>query len=300
MAVAKRLLEWTEQPPLQWLTTLNRYLPPAVTAALVVTIAYQLAGITWSLVPGAPPALAPPRTAAQTPAQPAPDLTKLANSRLFGEAREQPAPVVETIDAPETNLSLSLTGILAGGPKGQAIISANRSQEQTYHVGGTINNADGATLHSVEADRVLLNRNGRLETLRLPEQLSSAAPRSPAPSPPPALAQPAGSLRQVISNNASKLTEIVRLAPHVQEGEVVGFRVNPGKDRGTFEALGLKPGDVVTNINGTALNDPGQGLQVFESLGESTQANVTLLRDGTPQVIVIDTTQLKKLQEKRE
>ena len=105
---------------------------------------------------------------------------------------------------------------------------------------------------------------------------------------------------RVISENASKLTDIVRLAPHVQEGEVVGFRVNPGKDRGTFEALGLKPGDVVTNINGTALNDPGQGLQVFESLGESTQANVTLLRDGTPQVIVIDTTQLKKLQEKRE
>jgi general secretion pathway protein C len=86
----------------------------------------------------------------------------------------------------------------------------------------------------------------------------------------------------------------------VQEGKVVGFRVTPGKDRATFEALGLQPGDVVTDINGTVLNDPSQGLQVFESLGESTQANVTVLREGTPQVIVVDTTQLKKLQEKRE
>jgi PHD/YefM family antitoxin component YafN of YafNO toxin-antitoxin module len=41
-------------------------------------------------------------------------------------------------------------------------------------------------------------------------------------------------------------------------------------------------------------------LQVFQSLGEATQANVTVLREGTPQVIVIDTTQLKRLQEKRE
>jgi general secretion pathway protein C len=104
----------------------------------------------------------------------------------------------------------------------------------------------------------------------------------------------------VISENASRLTDVVRLAPHVQEGKVVGFRVNPGRDRATFEALGLQAGDVVTDINGTVLDDPSQGLQVFEALGETTQANVTVLREGTPQVIVIDTTQLKKLQEKRE
>jgi general secretion pathway protein C len=298
MDVAKRLVDWTEHPE-QRLTTVNKYLPPAVTAVLVVTIAYQLAGITWSLVPGAPPTLAA-RPAASKPTEQPADLSTLTNSRLFGEARVDAAPVVETVDAPDTNLSLSLTGILAGGPKGQAIISANRGQERTYHVGDSIDNADGATLHSVEPDRVLLNRSGRLETLRLPEQLSSAAPRTTSPILPPAAAQPAGSLRQVISENASRLTDVVRLAPHVQEGKVVGFRVNPGRDRATFEALGLQPGDVVTDINGTVLDDPSQGLQVFESLGETSQANVTVLREGTPQVIVIDTTQLKRLQEKRE
>ena len=58
--------------------------------------------------------------------------------------------------------------------------------------------------------------------------------------------------------------------------------------------------DVVTDINGTVLDDPSQGLQVFQSLGESTQANVTVLRDGVPQVIVIDTRQLERLQQNRE
>jgi general secretion pathway protein C len=300
MDVAKRLVDWTEQPPQQWLNVVNRFLPPVVTAVLVVTIAYQLAGITWSLVPGAPPTVAS-RPATATPTQPPVDIEKLTNSHLFGEAHEDAAPVVTAVDAPDTTLSLSLTGILAYGPKGAAIISANRGPEKTYRVGDSIDNADGAKLHSVEPDRVLLNRNGQLETLRLPQQLSSAAPpRSTSPVLPPAAAQPAGSLRQVISENASRLTDIVRLAPHVQEGKVVGFRVNPGKDRATFEQLGLQPGDVVTDINGTVLNDPSQGLQVFESLGEATQANVTVLREGTPQVIVIDTSQLKKLQEKRE
>jgi general secretion pathway protein C len=81
---------------------------------------------------------------------------------------------------------------------------------------------------------------------------------------------------------------------------VVGFRVNPGRDRETFAALGLMPGDVVTDINGTVLDDPSRGLQVFEALGEATMANVTVLRDGAPQVIVVDTSQLESLEENRE
>ncbi len=167
-------------------------------------------------------------------------------------------------------------------------------------MGQAIDGADGATLHSVYADRVLLDRNGRLETLRLPKELTasagapmampSALPQAPAP----------GSLREVISENATRFTDIMRPAPHVQEGQIVGFRVNPGRDRATFEALGFQPGDVVTDINGTVLDDVSQGLQIFQSLGEATQANVTVLRDGVPQVLVIDTTQLQNLQENRE
>ena len=301
MEVAKRLVDWTEHPPEQWLATINRYVPPAVTAVLVITIAYQLSSITWLLVPSTPQTTPPVARRAET-SRPAPgqDLGGLKDSHLFGEASKQAAPVVaNVVDAPDTTLSLTLTGILAGGSTPQAIISANRGQEKTYHIGDTIDNADGATLYAIEPDRVLLNRNGNLETLRLPQQLSNPASR-PTASLAPAAAQPGGSLRQVISENASKITDIVRVSPHVQEGKVVGFRVTPGRDRATFDALGLQPGDVVTDINGTALNDASQGLQVFEALGETTQANVTVLRDGVPQVVVVDTTQLQKLQEKRE
>jgi general secretion pathway protein C len=301
MDVAKRFVDWTEHPPEQWLTTINRYLPQAVTALLVIAIAYQLAGITWSLVPSAPQTAAPvARQVKPNPSQATGDLDSLRSSHLFGEASKEAAPVVaNAVDAPETTLSLTLTGILAGGGTPQAIISANRGQEKTYHIGDTIDNADGATLYSVEVDRVLLNRNGNLEALRLPEKLSSSTSRPTASLAPP-VAQPAGSLRQVISANASRITDIVRIAPHVQEGKVIGFRVTPGRDRASFDALGLQPGDVVTDINGTVLNDPSQGLQVFESLGETTQANVTVLRDGAPQVVVIDTSQLQKLEENRE
>lgn len=306
MDVAKRLADWRDQPPEQWFNAASRYLPPAVTAVLVIAIAYQLSTLTWTLIPGATPAAAPvARPADSGNRAPASDYGRLTNSHLFGEAAEQPQAVVTpVVDAPDTTLSLTLRGILSkeGDPKGSVIIEGSGSQSKTYYVDQTIDNADGATLHSVYADRVLLNRNGRLETLRLPKELtaSGSAPMGLASPLPQAAPQQTGTLREVISENATRLTDIMRPSPHVQEGQVVGFRLNPGRDRATFEALGFQPGDVVTDINGTVLDDPSQGLQVFQSLGESTQANVTVLRDGVPQVIVIDTTQLQRLQENRE
>lgn len=306
MDVAKRLTDWRDQPPEQWFNAANRYLPPVLTAVLVVTIAYQLATLTWTLAPGSTPAAAPvSRSADSADRSPASDYSALTNSHLFGEAAEQPAQVVTpVIDAPDTTLSLTLKGILAreADTNGGAIISGNRGEDKAYLVGQAIDNADGATLHSVYADRVLLNRNGRLETLRLPKELSTSPASSlpmarPAPLPQPGASAP---LREVITENATRLADIVRIAPHVQEGQVVGFRVTPGRDRGAFEALGLQPGDVVSDINGTVLDDPSQGLAVFQALGEATQANVTVLRDGVPQVIVIDTSQLQSLQENRE
>ena len=303
MDVAKRLAEWRDQPPEQWFNSANRYLPPGVTAVLVIAIAYQLATLTWALVPGATPTAAPASRAALVDrGGPSSDYSVLIDSHLFGEAAEQPAVVVApVVDAPDTTLSLTLRGILSkeGDPDGSVIIEGNG--EKTYFVGQTIDGADGATLHSVYADRVLLNRNGRLETLRLPKELSAstggamAMPASPLPQ-----AAPSAPLREVLTENAARITDVIRVNPHVQEGQVVGFRVTPGRDRATFEALGLQPGDVVTDVNGTVLDDASQGLAVFQSLGEATQANVTVLRDGVPQVIVIDTTQLQSLQENRE
>jgi len=306
MDVAKRLAEWRDRPPEQWFTTVNQYLPPGVTALLVIAIAYQLATLTWALVPGSTPAAAPaPRPVDSGGAAPATDYAALTGSHLFGEAAQQSAVAVTpaVVDAPDTTLSLTLRGILSteGDPNGQVIIES-RNESKNYFVGQAIEGTDGAKLHSVYADRVLLDRGGgRIETLRLPKDLTASTGSAMGmPQLPQAQPQPTASLRDTITDNATRLTDIVRLAPHVQEGQVVGFRVNPGRDRATFDALGLQAGDVVTDINGTVLDDPSQGLQVLQSLGESTQANVTVLRDGVPQVIVIDTTQLQRLQENRQ
>jgi general secretion pathway protein C len=301
MDVAKRLAEWRDRPPEQWFSTVNQYLPPGVTAILVIAIAYQLATLTWTLVPGSTPTTVPPPRPVSSGAAPTTDYGVLKG--LFGVASEQSEVAVpQVVEAPDTTLSLTLTGIVSitsaeDDASGSAIIESG-SGSKIYYTGQTIDNADGATLHSVYFDRALLNRSGRIETLRFKDIAASASSRPMAmPQVPQAQAAP---LREVLSENAARLQDIIRPAPHVQEGQIVGFRVNPGRDRAAFEALGFQPGDVVTDVNGTVLDDVSQGLQIFQSLGESTQANVTVLRDGVPQVIVIDTTQLQRLQQNQE
>jgi len=311
MDLAKHLGSWKERSPEHWVRTANRYLPTGTTAILVLAIAYQLASLTWVIAPGAPP---PVRLRPASSVDPstseiqAADVEALIHSHLFGEAdKAAPAPVAQNVtDAPDTTLSLDLRGILStgsDGANGQAIIAANRGEDKTYHVGQSIDTASGTKLYSVFWDKVLLDRgDGRVETLRLPKELlgsPASRARGPVMAPPP-VAAPAGNetLRNVISQNASRFSDIVRVMPQIEQGKTIGFRVQPAKDRPTFDALGLVPGDVVTQINGVALDDAAKGLQAFEALGEATQANVTVLRDGTPQALVIDTTQLQGLKDK--
>ncbi len=308
MDLATRLLQWKEHPPEQWARAANRYLPQVASGLLILALAYQAAQLTWALVPGAPVDAPPPVVSPPSSGTPAVDgagdvdLTRTIQGHLFGEATSGPAPVVEdVVDAPDTTLSLQLQAVVADpvdNKWGAAVIADGRGESKTYTVSDAIDGGGGAQLHSIYSDRVILNRGGRLETLRLPRELSSGNVTF-APSLPTAPTAAPNSLRNVLSENASRITDIIRVAPHIEQGRMVGFRINPGREREQFEALGLQPGDVVTDINGTAMTDPTRGLQVFESLGEATMANVTVVRNGVPEVLSIDTSQLEQLAEGR-
>lgn len=315
MNIAEHLSALGSRTPAQWLSAASRVLPPVVAAVLAVTIAYQLAQITWRVLPGedytAPAPLVAAAASEPQMAAGSVDFNTLRNSHLFGVAPEEPVEAAPTAleappdDAPDTTLNLRLAGVVVRdrNEDSDAMIASGNQPDERYRVGDPIEGVSGTRLHHVYADRVILNRSGSLETLRLPEEddagsnVRRAAPARPSAAPVQTNTAP---LREVISQNATAITQVMRFAPHVEGGQIIGFRVSPGPEAELFGDLGLEPGDVVTDINGIQLDDPSRGLQAFEALGESTMANVTILRDGNPQVIVIDTTQLEALGEGRQ
>jgi general secretion pathway protein C len=265
---------------------------------MAVLIAWYLAKLFWLFFPAqqAPTWSVPERTSSSAGASsPTIDVAAIINAHLFGEDSGEAPPPVETEDAPETRLNLELRGAIAADDRrmAHAIIADGGGKEQVYFLGDPV--PGGATLHRVQIDRVILNRGGALETLKLPREFASiASAQSPARAPTrtPRRQQ---SVQQVVTQNVSTFTEIIRPQPYMPNGQLKGYRIYPGRNRQQFAALGLRPGDLVTEINGMTLNNPAQGMEIFRSLGDTTQVTVTIERSGQPQVLTLDTTQLDQL-----
>jgi len=308
MEIGQKLSNFSRLQPEQMLAIGQSALPAAVTAVLIALAAWQLAGLAWIFVPYSAPdtsqvkALGGPAPQAGNGKVSEADMSRVAEAHLFGIASEDaPAPAaVQTVDAPDTTLSLELLGTIASDipRESYALIHERGKETKVYAIGEVV--TAGAKLHSVFADRVLLDRKGKLEALRLPRDIaaSTAGPavaRRTQTAPAATLSDP--SLASVITQNASDLTNIIRPQPVFADGQQRGYRLYPGRDRRKFAMLGLRPGDLITELNGTALTDPGKGMEIFQSLGDSTSVTVTVERNGQPEVLVLDTAQLTQLEE---
>jgi general secretion pathway protein C len=287
------------------LTTVNRVLPPWVSLLLVIAIAWQLARIIWMLVPG--PAAGDPvqlpisMPAAATQGGPATDVQQIADRHMFGEADPEAAPAAIVPVADENLSDTRLTNLVLKGTIASAIaefsvavIADGTAEQKVYAIGDSL--GSGTTLHAVYADRVVLNENGALTNLRLPSEFpaGSATPvrRTTAVTRQTARNTSDSSLANVVTENLAGLTDVIRPTPYLVNGEPAGYRVYPGRNRQKFAALGLRPGDLIKDIDGQSLTDPTQAMQIFQSLGSADQVTVTVERNGQPQTIVLKTSQL--------
>src|SRR5690606_38627528 len=300
MTIAK----WTDFSSLdreRTIAAVNRVAPKWVALALVVLIAWLLARIVWSLVPGpsaGDPVDAEPGVMAQgANSAGQADVQLIANAHIFGEARaveEAPPPAANHDDLAETRLSLSLKGTITANDEQSsiAIIADTGNQEKVYAISDTV--VPGTTLHAVYADRVILNRGGALEALKLPKEFPQGAQPVRRVTPPPVsrAADANPSIQEVVSENVTKLADVIRPTPYFVAGQQQGYRVYPGRDRKQFAALGLRPGDLIKDIDGAALTDPQQAMEIFQNLGSADQVSVTVERNGQPEVLVLSTSQL--------
>jgi general secretion pathway protein C len=163
-----------------WTNRLLAYLAAALALALLAGAGYR----AWRTVAG--DALAPgPTLAVDAPSGPTEPTTTVSLAaqvpewHLFGRP---PAPGVEAekpreaVDAPKTRLQLTLRGVAAIERPGEAraIIADPSGTEKRYGVGDAV--PGGAQVAEIRADRVMLLRNARFETLPLAKQELSLGP----------------------------------------------------------------------------------------------------------------------------
>lgn len=280
---------------------LQKVLPPMAALFFVVLIGLELARLIWLLVPlpadadwqSRPAKVA---TATTKPANDGFDLNRLLAAQLFGQAsRDEAPPPSDTVDAPDTNLRLTLRGIFAMDEAGRsrALIEPDNGELKPYAVGMDI--PGGAKLHSIFADRVLLQRGPRLETLRLEKEkpgegevpISLAQRDSDASGAARILdsgtAAKLSEIRAELLNDPTKASEYLRVQPARRNGQLHGYRIYPGRNRELFKEAGLRPGDIVTSINGVNLDDPSKSLQLLGDLSQAQNLNLQVERGGRTQ-----------------
>ena len=294
----------------------QRRLKWGICALLVLWMVLAVAQLLWSLLPQPTTAEVPanrvvnPLTQRNSSAAAAAvDTSRFAQWQLFGAAASEPeTPVISQPSsserdgiergARETRLNLQLRGILASTEDGlgHAIIE-HRSQQQVYAVDDELPVAGKVVLAKVMPKQVVLDNAGTYELLTLfDDSALDAAQRSSSPSAGGAVrqrpAQPANatdaavasslasSYRQQLYEDPGSLADVVRVSAVREGGQLLGYRVAPGKHHEQFQLLGFMPGDLVTAVNGMPLSDPSNTMRLYQTMRSAEEAVFDLQRDG--------------------
>lgn len=269
---------------------------------LGAVILADLARLVWLAIPShiAAPVLTTPinvATAVTNKNSNAVDIEKMAGWHLFGEVGAQPHAAVVEEQAQETTLNLQLLGVISASDPAQAraFIMADGRQQQ-FAIGESLPGAGRVVLSKVLVDRVIIDNNGRYETLWLYDPNASPQTAARAPTVEPvantmdmrsnqAVTQIAQGYRNQLYQNPSSLADVIQVMPASEGGKLIGYRINPGRDPALFAKFGLKPGDVVTMINDVKLDDPQRALELYNVLRTQTEAAITVHR-GSDDVVL--------------
>jgi general secretion pathway protein C len=217
-----------------------------------------------------------------------PPVPEGADWRLFGQPGEPDYGFRQPL--PATPLALRLRGVVTGD-RGYAIIVDAQGDEDVYRIGDEV--PGEATVVTIQARRVVLERDGTREALELPGSggaaTAAAAPASGRDDAGNGLAAGVGigSLGSMTSRfglDADALARRITIIP-VKGG---GFRVRAGRDAPLFKQLGLHANDVVLAVNGRPVDNEADVRAVFGDYRPGEALAITVRRGDRQLVLTPD------------
>ncbi|MGL5992112.1 MAG: type II secretion system protein GspC, partial [Aeromonas sobria] len=204
------------------------------------------------------------------------ELGEISRLALFGKAipKAQAKAAAVAANAPRTQLNAQLNGVLASSEPAKSIaIIAMSGIQNSYGVGDMIDGTQ-ARIRQVFSDRVIIERDGRDETLMLDgEEYGKPLPQT-------GNAAPLGALRSELMTDPGKITDYLNISPVQVDGRMTGYRLNPGTHPEFFNQSGLQANDLAISINGLDLRDNMQAMQAMQQMAGATELTVTVERQG--------------------
>lgn len=262
-----------------------------IVAKLIFTLllASQLAVLTWMILSPATLTLTEPSRGSNQASVPQ-NQVSIADWHIFGNVVVDVIEVPKEVNAPKTRLRLELLGVMAASSaeKSSAIIAPKGGKGENYQIGDVV---QGRTkLAAVHSDKVILDSNGKLETLKFDLARKQSIRKSSQPTSAQKRAATRGSLkdrfkkvrnasdavtllREEVNNNPAGALKQLGLETSAN-GE--GYKVsNSGS---MLTQLGLQPGDVILSVNGQTLGNLDDDQSLLEQVTNSGQARLEIQR----------------------
>jgi len=207
-------------------------------------------------------------------------ISAIKTRNIFGIKDEPKKEANKEIVKKITPLKFRLVGtLITPGVLPIAIIEDSTAKKQdAFEVNEKI--FDKAILKEVFPEKVLLDRDGTIETLELQEGLPKASDgESNIQASDGTFTVPEDEITQALANLPVLLSQ-ARAVPYFRNGQSIGMRLYAIKAGSLYEKLGLKNSDIIKEINGSVVNDPTKALKLFEDLKSQRQIKVQVEREG--------------------
>lgn len=205
-------------------------------------------------------------------------------------------PEVDSNELRPSTLNAELLGTVAySNSKYSAALIKDRSSNalRYFSIGESIL---GAQIMKIERFRIIIQNQGRLETMELRSAKSQLSSLSPVSRPssrsqvkdvvfeeigPGRYLIPESSINDLMSN-LPQIMRDARAVPNIgSDNRINGFKMLEIKPRSIYEKIGLQNGDIVRRINDEDLNSVEKGMSLFTALRNEKTISIDIDRNGS-------------------
>lgn len=255
----------------------------SVILLLVAGLLLVALGLAWGLRGGSGP---PDSTSSQRePAPVAASTSAEAPPAATRAVPESPDPGIPLTDLP---LRLVATVVRENPALSLATVEdLDRTRHEVLNEGDSFRDHPQASVVRIERGRILLDNDGVREQLvidrsdRAPLDVAAVSPeeaerRRQMGRRLRALTEAGEDYEQVLGEGerGGLLAEGDVSAVYAEDGEMIGVRLDDIRSGGLYDRIGLRSGDVVTNINGISLGEPAAIARVMAQLATADEVTV--------------------------
>jgi general secretion pathway protein C len=191
---------------------------------------------------------------------------------------------------------LKLLGVVIGDHEGvSAIVEELSSKRQLFfRLHDQIH--DVGEISEIRRDGIVVRQGDQQELLELATSQIEKPPSAPVAAVPAVAPGPGSPVRTVLDRrdveqamgDIPKLLSQARAVPYLVNGAMNGFRLDFIAPASFYEKIGLKYGDVLQQVNGVDIRDPGTMLTLFQQLRNEKMVKLDVLRNNQRTAMTFD------------